>query len=290
MKKIFKPISLFLMALILLTGCSPELKTEKQILKFVKNEYGVSATVVSKETREDAIEYTLKDNNKDITFNATSYIQPAYWDGAHLYDTEQTICDYYSALTEEIRPGIQKIEEKYGVRFEQAHTQLINRMIFPADDIQEIDFENALSAINELNTLYDFKKEPGVDVYISLESGLTTDYCYPYKEKGAVTGLRNSVEDFYEENNIPQQLLIDVVEYINKKENVNCFIDSTQIQSDYDYDKKEYFDIVVFVVIDDEAQFKKEYWLSHQDYNNDFAEGELKNIENYIYQEIEHAY
>ena len=70
-------ISLFLMVLILFTGCSPELKTEKQILKFVKNEYGVSATVISKEVREEAIKYTLKDKNKDIIFNATSYIQPA---------------------------------------------------------------------------------------------------------------------------------------------------------------------------------------------------------------------
>lgn len=94
MKKICK-IIMVIIVMISITGCG-KIKSEKQVLKNAKKEYG-TAEVVSKEViSKDNVIYILKDKKDNFMYQCKSYMQDIGMDGSTFFTHPTITCDFNS--------------------------------------------------------------------------------------------------------------------------------------------------------------------------------------------------
>ena len=147
---------LFILLLIAeLCGCS-NLKSENEIIKFVKNEFGIDATIMSKDENNDYHNYILRDNETNISFSCSSAISSINIDLANFFQHEVTSCDYYNELTNYLSDNFILIKNRYLIDMEY-EDGLISKIILNVNSENDVDFYNLKSAVKEIMDVYNLK-------------------------------------------------------------------------------------------------------------------------------------
>ncbi len=277
----------FVFLFLFLVGCG-HVKNSKEIVRWVKSEYGISSEVIATQKDDSGANYfVMRDKERNITFNCHSSMSPISIDGSHLGSVESSGCDYYDVLTNLLAHQIEKIGYKYNVKFiRDEGRKLINMIEIPQSDEKNIgmdDLVNATNAFNELTKLYNFKKIPDynyLNVFICLyNSHELTKYYFEYTKKGANGVLYDSNTEFYKRNSIPLRIEQDIIDYADLLYGDGFEIIDFQLirsfQSEYDYD------IIIYVLSNSKLGLLKELGINIEKYREDYKKDFLKSIDNY---------
>lgn len=285
--KLIGLVFLLIIILFTLTGCG-SVKNSRQIKEYIKDNYNIEVEILSVKESEDRKQYSLKEKNRDVTFNCTSSMQSLLIDGSSFGKYEQTIDDYYTNLTKSIENELQTISDKYDVTFEESYYGLIWLIEI---DGEKIDFDKTLKVANELMKLYDLKKEPSINetdsIFIKFNDEVTEHY-YKYTINGQKTSLGNSDNDFIENWNIPESLEKDALNYVNSLYSGECYIVETSVRPGYREDDN--CNYISYIIKNDSERIKKEFRFNIDRYREDLENNTLKSMEEYEQGGIEYIY
>ena len=290
-KKINSKLIVFVFLLVImlfaLTGCG-SVKNSRQIKKYIKDNYNIEVEVLSVKESEERKQYSLKEKNRDVTFNCTSSMQSLLIDGSSFGKYEQTTDDYYTNLTKSIENELQTISDKYDVTFEESYYGLIGLIEI---DGEQIDFDKTLKVANELMELYDLKKEPSINetdaIFIKFNNEVTEHY-YKYTANGNKTSLGNSNDDFMERWDIPESLEKDALSYINSLYSGECYIVETTVRPGTRED--DGCNYISYIIKNDTERIKKEFRFNIDKYREDLNNNNLKSMDVYKQEGIEFIY
>lgn len=187
MKKVGLILLLISLAIVL-CSCSPA--TKREIMRYVKDEYGEAELIEKEEVSEDEIIYHLKDEEYGFEYYVKSSVNDILIDGAKFGESESKHSNfnskYYEYITEQIQNELSKLEEEYQVDIvtssENYDSSLITYHTF-ADVYYRIDdLQTAPKLAKAVNDLYksyderDYWKNNITEVYSKYENEIGAYY------------------------------------------------------------------------------------------------------------------
>lgn len=283
-------IIIMILSLVLLTGCGRP-KNSKQIKKYIKEKYNIDIEIVSVEDGDKEKKYTVKQTDRDVTFECTSKMVAINIDGSKFGEQEDTSDNYYSKLTESIQDDISRISQKYNIEFEiddSISSGLVTGVYVNNSDISKIDFTNIENALNDLMVAYNLKKVPNLavptDIFIKMREQNYTSYYYTYTINGEKVVRKNSDEEFSDKWGIPDKLEQDLLNYANNTYGKNCYIEENSIVP------MQGETWISYTIVNDKLKLKKEIRINLDKYKSDLNNNKLSNMDSYIVGTMDYVY
>lgn len=159
-------ILFLIITILLLSGCG-KIQSTSSIVKHIKDKYNIDVMVITEEKDNTAKDkyarynsVTLKEKNRDITFNAISSFSAVGMDGSTFWHQESVSDDYYENLTASIDEELSTIADKYEIKIEYYMSGLVSSVDYCGTlTNKDEQFEKINNALNEIMVAYNLKKK-----------------------------------------------------------------------------------------------------------------------------------